>query len=73
MAILGNMAACNLGLELYEEALQCCSKILVHDPRHVKGLYRKAKAHLGLFDYERSIQIFQALKQQDEANKVIEL
>ena len=55
IAILSNMAACNLGLELYEEALECCNKILHHEPQHLKALYRKAKAYLGLFEYDKSI------------------
>lgn len=62
IAILGNSAACNLSLELYEEAVEACNKILQYQPQHLKALYRKAKAYLGLFEYEKSIQIFEALK-----------
>lgn len=67
------MAACNLGLELYEEALETCNQILKQDPQHLKALYRKAKAYLELFEYEKSIQIFELLKKQDDVNRVTEL
>ena len=49
------MIACKNNLELYEEALDLGNLILQLDPNHLKARYRMAKAHLGLFEYEKSI------------------
>ncbi|PIL32501.1 transporter [Ganoderma sinense ZZ0214-1] len=41
---LANLAACLLKLEMWELADNAATRALVHDPRHVKALYRRAHA-----------------------------
>lgn len=50
-----NSAACNLRLKNYEDALQCCLKVLKKDPKNVKALYRKAQAQAGGKDFEGAL------------------
>jgi tetratricopeptide (TPR) repeat protein len=41
-----NIAACNLKLKEYDVAILACDEALTIDPKNVKALYRKARAHI---------------------------
>ena len=41
---LSNLAACLLKLELWELADSAATRALMHDPKHIKALYRRALA-----------------------------
>ena len=58
LTIFSNLAGCYVNLELYEDAIEFCDKILVVESEHEKALYRKAKALVGLYEFEKGIEIF---------------
>eukprot|EP01127_Copromyxa_protea_P010796 TRINITY_DN266_c0_g1_i1.p1 TRINITY_DN266_c0_g1~~TRINITY_DN266_c0_g1_i1.p1 ORF type:complete len:326 (+),score=86.30 TRINITY_DN266_c0_g1_i1:19-996(+) len=50
-----NSAACNLRLKYFDDALQCCNKVLATEPKNIKALYRKAQAQAGEKDFEGAL------------------
>jgi len=56
------MANCYVNLGLFEDAIDFCDQILYIEEDHEKALYRKAKALAGLYEYDKSIEIFNKLK-----------
>lgn len=42
-------------LKNYEDAIQCCKKVLEKEPQNIKALYRKAQAQAGEKDFEGSL------------------
>ncbi|KAM5541571.1 hypothetical protein V8D89_004761 [Ganoderma adspersum] len=48
LVYVANLAVCLLKMELWEIAESAATRALVHDPRHVKALYRRALARRGL-------------------------
>jgi valyl-tRNA synthetase len=53
--IKSNLAACFLKLASFERAKQECTEVLELDPKNVKCLLRRAKAHESLENYEEAI------------------
>ncbi|KAE8022907.1 hypothetical protein FH972_008668 [Carpinus fangiana] len=47
-----NNAACKLKLKDYKQAEKLCTKVLKHDSRNVKALYRRAQAYVQLVDLD---------------------
>ncbi|XP_059447408.1 peptidyl-prolyl cis-trans isomerase FKBP62-like [Corylus avellana] len=47
-----NNAACKLKLKEYKQAEKLCTKVLEHDSRNVKALYRRAQAYMQLVDLD---------------------
>ena len=45
------MAACYLGLNKFQEALQSCQRAKRDHEKNVKTLYRQAQAYVGLTNY----------------------
>lgn len=72
MIIYSNIAGCYVNLELFEDAIEFCNKILAIEKDHVKANYRKAKALAGLYEFKESIEFFKKLKKKDEI-KITEL
>ena len=52
LTIYSNIANCYVNLELFEDSIEFCDKILDVEKTHVKANYRKAKALAGLFEFE---------------------
>ncbi|KAN0062199.1 hypothetical protein ACQY0O_005379 [Thecaphora frezii] len=48
LAVWNNMAACYLQQERWEKAILVTTKVLAVQPKNLKALYRRTKAHLGL-------------------------
>lgn len=71
MTCYSNSAACNLRLKNFEEALQCCQKVLEGDPNNVKVLYRKAQAQAGEKDYEGAMATLKEAHTIEPANQEI--
>lgn len=47
-----NLSACQLKFQQYDHVVQNCSRVLEVDPGNIKSWYRKAKALLGMKDFE---------------------
>jgi tetratricopeptide (TPR) repeat protein len=56
-----NLAASNLKLEQYEKVKLHCTNALELEPNNVKGLYRRASAHVALKDFESAKKDLSAL------------
>jgi tetratricopeptide (TPR) repeat protein len=56
--VLGNLAACYLGLKSFQEVIATCNKVLDVDPENVKALNRRGQAYLNMKDYDESIKDF---------------
>jgi len=54
LSILSNRAMCNLKLEKFAAVVTDCSTVLSKDAKNVKALFRRAKAHMGLKNYDEA-------------------
>lgn len=72
MTIMSNLGQCYINMELFDDALDILDKALFIKANHAKTLFRKAKALAWLFQFERSIAMFEKLGRKDyvEAVKV---
>lgn len=52
VTIYSNIANCYVNLELFEDAIEICEKILTIENNHAKAQYRKAKALAGLYEFD---------------------
>uniref|UniRef100_A0A146LWJ2 AH receptor-interacting protein n=1 Tax=Lygus hesperus TaxID=30085 RepID=A0A146LWJ2_LYGHE len=52
--ILLNYAQCKLSLGQYYEVVEHCTTVLEHEPDNVKALYRRAKAHMAVWNKEEA-------------------
>lgn len=59
--LLLNLAQCQLKLDQFYEAVQCCSEALKRDPSNEKGLFRRAKGHMGAWNLEEARQDLELL------------
>lgn len=66
--LLSNLSQCELYLKDYYQAITHTTEVLEKDPNNVKALFRRAKAHLAVFnidecrkDFTRVIQLDQTL------------
>ena len=50
-----NIAASYNKLQQYKQAIESCNKVMEINSKNIKGLYRRAKAHTGLTQYEYAI------------------
>ena len=55
-ACLCNISLCYYRMKEMRKAIACASKVLAKHPQHVKALYRRAKAHLALDEYDRALE-----------------
>ena len=53
-ACLCNISLCYYRMKEMRKAIACASKVLTNHPEYVKALYRRAKAHLALDEYDRA-------------------
>uniref|UniRef100_A0A8C5DH67 peptidylprolyl isomerase n=1 Tax=Gouania willdenowi TaxID=441366 RepID=A0A8C5DH67_GOUWI len=68
---LNNMAASMLKLEDYDEALTCCSAVLMYQPKNVKALFHIGKV-LALQDkYSEAIQTLRKALELEPRNKTV--
>jgi len=44
VACRGNLALCQLNLKMYEQAIEQCERILLHDSNNVKANFRMSQA-----------------------------
>ncbi|TBU44822.1 TPR-like protein [Dichomitus squalens] len=65
---LSNLAACFLKMELWELADSAATRALVHDPKHIKALYRRALARKGSGHAEEAFADLQRLLSIDRSN-----
>ncbi|KAL4481688.1 hypothetical protein ABPG74_007777 [Tetrahymena malaccensis] len=56
----------------YQKAIFYTDKALELDQTHQKSLFRKASSLMGLYDFEKALQVFELLKQNQECQKHIE-
>ena len=52
---VANLAVCLLKMELWEIAESAATRALLHDPRNVKALYRRALARRGLERFKEAL------------------
>lgn len=50
--IYANLAQCHLKRQEFYEAINCCNSLLERDPKHEKGLFRRAEAYTRVYEYE---------------------
>jgi FK506-binding protein 4/5 len=67
-SIFLNIAACDIKLGEWREAIEFCDKALDIEPQNQKALYRKGKALALLQEWDESKKIFQSLLQLDPEN-----
>ncbi|PIL32506.1 transporter [Ganoderma sinense ZZ0214-1] len=65
---VSNLAASLLKMELWEVAESAATRALVHDPRHVKSLYRRALARKGLEQFKDALTDLEWLLSIDRMN-----
>lgn len=66
-----NIAACNLKLEKYNEALEHVEEALDIDPNNVKALYRKGQGHRGRKEWDLSLGALTKAAELDPTDKGI--
>ncbi|KAM9326510.1 FK506-binding protein-like [Gastrophryne carolinensis] len=69
VALLSNLAACDLKKGRFREAEVRCTRILDMDAKHLKGLYRRAMARAGMSDWQGARGDFDRLLKLDPGNK----
>lgn len=69
VALLSNLAACDLKKRRFREAEVRCTRILDMDPNHLKALYRRGIARAGMSDWEGARGDFDKLLKLDPGNK----
>ncbi|XP_018411349.1 PREDICTED: FK506-binding protein-like [Nanorana parkeri] len=69
VALLSNLAACDLKKRRFREAEVRCTRILDMDPNHFKALYRRGVARAGMSDWEGARGDFDKLLKLDPGNK----
>lgn len=68
---LMNLAACQLKFDQYDGVVRNCSKVLEWDPRNIKSWYRRAKALLGMNDFESARTDLLKAKELDPSNQAV--
>jgi len=68
---LANRALARLKLSRPNEAIEDCSRVLVLDPKNVKGWARRGTAKSSLGDHEGALRDFQEAERLDPSNKVL--
>jgi len=66
-----NLAACHLRFERHHMVIQTCSLVLEVDPRNTKGWYRRAKAQLGMKDFEGARSDLEKARELEPGNQAI--
>jgi len=51
-----NLAAATLRMKKYDDAKDHCKKVLEHDPKNVKAIFRLAMTHKSMDNYETAIE-----------------
>lgn len=69
VALLSNLAACDLKKRRFREAEVRCTRILDVDPKHLKALYRRGVARAGMSDWEGARGDLDKLLKLDPGNK----
>ncbi|XP_072286044.1 FK506-binding protein-like [Pyxicephalus adspersus] len=69
VALLSNLAACDLKKRRFREAEVRCTRILDLDPNHFKALYRRGVARAGMSDWEGARADLDKLLKLDPGNK----
>jgi len=64
-----NVAACQLKLKLYKEAVDTCDKVLKEDAVNAKALFRRASANLERGEWDLAQADFHKLSTSDPSNK----
>uniref|UniRef100_A0A3P9NQ05 Peptidyl-prolyl cis-trans isomerase D n=1 Tax=Poecilia reticulata TaxID=8081 RepID=A0A3P9NQ05_POERE len=72
-----NMAACNLKLQLWQEALESCDEALELNQENTKALFRRAQAWQGLKEYNKALvsssKLFFILREQQKETIINEM
>uniref|UniRef100_A0A8C5DFU1 peptidylprolyl isomerase n=1 Tax=Gouania willdenowi TaxID=441366 RepID=A0A8C5DFU1_GOUWI len=68
---LNNMAASMLKLEHYDEALTCCSAVLMYQPKNVKALFHMGKVLALQDEYSEAIQTLRKALELEPRNKTV--
>ncbi|XP_068106391.1 FK506-binding protein-like [Hyperolius riggenbachi] len=69
VALLSNLAACDLKKGRFREAEMRCTRILDMDPNHLKALYRRGVAREGMSDWQGARGDLELLLKLDSGNK----
>ncbi|XP_075042630.1 FK506-binding protein-like [Mixophyes fleayi] len=69
VALLSNLAACDLKRGRLREAEQRCTRVLDKEPAHLKALYRRGVARAGMSDWEGARGDFEMLLKLDPSNR----
>lgn len=64
-----NLAACYLKLQEFKETLDSCEKVLKHEAKNEKALFRIAQAHFGLANYQDAVKFFSDVLDVNASNK----
>ena len=70
-AVLLNLSACQLKFEQYDHVVSNCTKVLELEAGNVKAWYRRAKALLGMKDYETARSDLLKAQELDPSNQAI--
>lgn len=63
--LLLNLAQCRLNLQDYYPVIEHCTEVLDHQPDNVKGLFRRAKGHVGAWNPKEAKEDFETVMSLD--------
>lgn len=63
--LLLNFSQCKLSLGDFYPVIEHCGEVLNHDPKNVKALFRRAKAHMGAWNPREAKEDFEAVIELD--------
>ena len=64
--LLSNLSQCELYLQQYYNAIRHTDEVLEKDPKNIKALYRRAKAHSAVWNVEQARKDFQRVSELDQ-------
>ncbi|GLH11281.1 FK506-binding protein 59 [Gryllus bimaculatus] len=70
IALLNNMANCQLEFQNYIHAITLCSKVLILDPNNIKSLYRRSVAYMNIKKLDEAKDDLQKILQIEPCNAI---